>query len=99
MNTAAIDLDMLNELFENQKKLDAAFNLSFDDDFFLDSLTLADKPKASNRQNTQNFNANKKMAFKIEGCAATQKTRGLAYIVVPVAVEIAAISYSIIHFT
>ncbi|BCG65093.1 MAG: hypothetical protein methR_P2908 [Methyloprofundus sp.] len=99
MNTAAIDLDMLDELFENQKKLDAAFNLSFDDDLFLESLTPTDKPKTSHRQNTEDFNANKKMAFKIEDPAATQQTRGLAYIVVPVAVEIAAISYSIIHFT
>ncbi len=99
MNTAAIDLDMLNELFENQKKLDAAFNLSFDDDFFLDSLTPADKPKISNRQNTQNLNTNKKMTFKIEGSATTPQTRSLAYFVVPVAVEIAAISYSIINFT
>ncbi len=99
MNTAAIDLDMLNELFENQKKLDAAFNLSFDDDLFLDSLTPDDRPKTSHRQNTRNINTNKKMTFKIEDPAATQKTRGLAYIVVPVAVEIAAISYSIIHFT
>ena len=38
MATAAIDLDMLNELFDNQKNLDDILN----EDFFLDSSILVD---------------------------------------------------------
>ncbi len=38
MCTAAIDRDTLNDLFDNQKKLDAVFDSIFDDDsFFISS--------------------------------------------------------------
>jgi hypothetical protein len=87
MNTTAIDLDMLNELLENQKKLDVAFNLSFDDDFFLENPTPLEKPATNN-----------KITFKIEAPTTKPETRSLAHIIVPVAVEIAAISYSILYF-
>ncbi len=90
MNTTAIDLDMLNELLENQKKLDdIAFDLSFEDDLFLSDFPAPDKQKATY-----------KSTYSVEDTPLDiPKTHSLAYFVVPVSAEIAAISYSIIHFT
>jgi hypothetical protein len=88
MTTAAIDTDLLNELFDQQKKLDDIFNSMFDDDFFLD-----EKPSKSNQQQT-----NKNLSFNTTNNSLVQKNHGIAHTIIPVVIEIAIISYCIINF-
>lgn len=98
MTAAAIDLDTLNELFDNQKKLDDVLNSMFDDETFLSSLSYSDQaPEPKGQKSHQSFQANEDWSYDSDEFSV-KKSRGVTYFVI-VAVEIVAISYGILHFT
>lgn len=92
MTTAAIDVDLLNELFDNQKKLDDVFNSMFDDDSFLSSPASA---KSSSRQAKQ---YDEDFSLSAQNSLGANKTNNITHVVLPVALEIAIISYCIMYF-
>ncbi len=95
MSTNTIDLDQLNALFENQKRLDAAFDSIFDDDSFLSELKTLDTAqpsKVKSRSATlkeDRFNDN----------MADSGSWSILRILIPVALEIVAIIYGISYFS
>lgn len=111
MTTAALtaNLDLLNELFDNQKKLD--------DIFFDDESSLFDEqivPKISmivndhafgvgfqnSSQDSVESHSNEDLSFNFEDKFYDQKVQKTTSYVVPAMVlEIAVISYCIINFT
>ena len=93
MTTAAIDLNTLNELLDNQKKLDAVFNSIFDDDSFLDSTVALNKP-APRRSTHRSARAG-----YAEANVLVQKSRSTAHMLMPVLLEIAVIYYCIMNFS
>ena len=100
MTTAAIDLDALNELFDNQNKLDDVFSSIFDEDSFLSSsMSFNDHALGSSGQKgNQDLNSNEDLSFNTEDKTFVQKKRNITYFVMPVVVEIVAISYGIMYF-
>ncbi|BCG63961.1 MAG: hypothetical protein methR_P1713 [Methyloprofundus sp.] len=101
MSRSGIDLDMLNDLFENQKKLDDAFNSMFDDDddAFLSDLKVPEV-KASNVRTRQR--KQQARPLQIEGASQDsffeKNSHSILRILIPVALEIALICYGIIYF-
>ena len=100
MTTAAIDLDMLNELLDNQKKLDDVF--SFDDDFFLGSSMAMDDIEPEIETSEQNdmpgYNSYGELSFESEDEYVVQKSRSVIYVIVPVVMELALIYYGVTYF-
>ncbi|WP_174483178.1 hypothetical protein [methanotrophic endosymbiont of Bathymodiolus puteoserpentis (Logatchev)] len=95
MTAAAIDLDVLNELFDNQKKLDDVFGSLFDDDSFLnvssyDEVTPRSSEQKSN-QSTYTTDNNTMDEFIPE-------SRSILSLATPVIIEIAIIYYGIMYF-
>ncbi len=92
MATVAIDLDMLNELFVNQKNLDDIFN----DDFFLDSsMSIEDhSSETSTSKDYLDIQFNKHMSSNSENTYY----RYIIKLIVPVILEVTAISYGIMYF-
>ncbi len=95
MATTAIDLDMLNELFDKQKSLDDIFN----EDFFLEGSMLFDDQvsETSNMQESQDFLSNDDLSFNTENKFILQKSRSVIYFIVPLIMEVAVISYGIFY--
>ena len=100
MTTATIDLDTLNDLFENQKKLDDIFSSIFDDDSFLsNSISLNDQPLGSSGQkSSQDLHSNEDLSFKAEDKTFVQKKRSITHLIMPVVIEIAVIYYGMMYF-
>lgn len=95
MTAIAIDLDMLNELLDNQKKLDDVFDSMFDDDPFLSTTASNSHARQNNTQKSkQSFDSSKDFSFNMQ-----EKDQGLARIVIPVVIEIAVICYGIFYFS
>ena len=101
MTSAVIDLDALNDLFENQNKLDDIFNSIFDDDSFLSSSMSSNDHELGNREQkgSQDLSYNEDVSFDAEDITFDQKTRSITFIIMSVVVEIVALSYGIIYFT
>ena len=101
MTTAAIDLDALNELFENQNKIDDVFSSIFDEDFFLSSSKSSnDHALGSSGQNgSQDLNSNEDLSFNAEDKIFVQKKRSVTNFVMPVVVEIVVVYYCIMYFS
>ena len=101
MTSAVIDLDALNDLFENQNKLDDIFNSIFDEDSFLsNSMSLDDHPSGSMAQeDNQDFYSNDDFSFYAKDKTSVQNIRGIMHVAIPVAIEIVAVSYGIMYFT
>ncbi|NOQ17178.1 MAG: hypothetical protein GQ581_08975 [Methyloprofundus sp.] len=95
MTTAAIDLDMLNELLDNQKKLDDIFSSAFDDDSFLSS------PMSPNKHELGKTGqkGSPSVQYNTETSVLTQQSRNTTYLVLPVLLEIAVIYYCIMNFS
>ncbi len=95
MTTAAIDLDLLNELFDNQKKLDDVFNSMFDDEAFLNA-------SASDRHNTKNNAHTTQLDHDFlpstQYNADTSKSNHITRIILTIALEVTVISYCIMYF-
>ena len=98
MTTAAIDLDTLDKLFDNQKILDDVFDSMFDEDPFLSSATsfsdYAKKESARAQATRNNLHAYEELTFTVETTSFSQRTRNFAYFILPV-IELAAIYYGI----
>ncbi|MBE0468554.1 MAG: hypothetical protein IBX55_03495 [Methyloprofundus sp.] len=94
MTASAIDLDVLNELFDNQKKLDDIFGSLFDDDSFL-SVSSYDEPtlRSSEQKSSQ-------ISYSTDDYADefTHGSRSIFSLVMPIAMEIAVIYYGIMYF-
>ena len=105
MTTVAVDLDVLNELFDNQKKLDDVFDSMFDEDPFSGSSTsFSDhaEPGASTQKGGQgsvSFDPNEDLPYYSDDKLFEQKNRSIFSLVAPVAVEVAAIYYGFSYFT
>ncbi len=94
MTAAAIDLDVLNELFDNQKKLDDIFGSLFDDDSCL-SASSYDEPTPRESDQKDNQVTYSKDNFADE---FTQESRSTLSLVMPVILEIAVIYYGVMYF-
>ncbi|MDF1582384.1 MAG: hypothetical protein RQ733_08380 [Methyloprofundus sp.] len=94
MTAAAIDLDVLNELFDNQKKLDDIFGSLFDDDSFLNVSSYDEPtPRSSEKKSSQVSYSEDDYADEF-----TQGSRSILSLVMPVVMEIAVIYYGIMYF-
>lgn len=97
--TTTIDSNMLDELLENQKKLDDIFSSIFDDeDPFLTSAK--HRTLESNTQRSQAYGSNEDLSFSTkDDFFIQQKDRNIAHFIMPVALEIAVIYCSIMYFS
>jgi len=87
--TLQIDLDVLDELFANQKKLDDI--LSFDDDFLIDSSMSFNDSKDS-----ENLHPTEDLTFNSEDNFFDWKSRGITSFIV--LVEIIVLYYGLMYF-
>jgi len=96
---AAIDLDMLNELFENQKRLDDMFSSIFDDeDPFLTSTKSNSQETTEDRYQKIRSKENLLLNANTKGGFFTQKNRYITHFIMPLLIEIIIIYYSIMYF-
>jgi hypothetical protein len=95
MTTATVDLDLLNELFENQKKLDDIF--SFNDESFLSSsFSISDQ---KNNQDSGVFRSNEDWSHNADDTLFEQKSRSKTSFAALIVIEIAVIACGLIYFT
>jgi hypothetical protein len=96
MTTVAIDSNLLNELFDNQKNLDAIFN----DDFFLDGPMIAgdSASESSTLEDDLNFNSSIDISPNPVNKSFLRDNRLIFSLLVPVILEVAAIVYGISYF-
>lgn len=102
MTTVSIDVDVLDNLFENQKKLDDIFDSMFDDDFSASSsISLNNKPTANKRESTSHTDmySDDFWATSTDDNTNVQQKTNLASFLIPMVLEIAAIYYGIVYFT
>ncbi len=101
MTTATIDIDSLNKLFDNQKRLDDIFDSVFDEDPFLSSATpfsdYAKKQEKSYNQTASEYSQNNDILYGTGKTALAQRMLNMAYFVLP-AIELAGIYYGISYF-
>jgi len=95
MTAAAIDLDTLNELFDNQKKLDDVFGSLFDDDSCLSASSYDEPTPRRSDQKDNQATTYSKDNFADE---FTQESRSTLSLVMPVVLEIAVIYYGVMYF-
>ncbi len=97
MTAATIDLDTLNNLFDNQKKLDDIFDLMFDEDLLINSSTSFNDKALGNAQEVGHYS--EELSFNPEeDDFFVQKKRSAIGFVMPVVMEIAAMYYIIMLF-
>jgi hypothetical protein len=96
MATVAIDIDILNELFDNQKNLDDILN----DDFFLESSILVEDQasETSDLKDDLDIQFNKDISFNSESKYFLQGSRRIFRLLVPVILEVAVIFYCVSYF-
>lgn len=99
MTAAAIqlDLDLLDELFDNQKKLDAAL----DEDFFIGSPMLFEEKGDSSQKSNLGFGEaylKDDFVFDFDDSLFDKESRSIYSVVVPVVLEIAIIAYGLMYF-
>jgi len=93
MTTASIDIDTLDKLFDNQKKLDDIFDSIFDDDS-LSSFVTSDEPLIET--SSKDLYSEKALLSYHE---ETQKKRNIVHLILPVVIEIAVIYYAMMNFS
>lgn len=93
MTSAAIDIDTLNNLFDNQKKLDDLFDLMFDEDALNNSST-SPNIASGNTQKISSYHS-EELSFSPEDDSFVQNNRSTIGFIMPVVLEIAAIYYGI----
>ena len=96
MTAAAIDLDTLNILFDNQKKLDDIFDSMFDEDFLINSSTSFNDKAVDNAQKKNH--CSEELSFNSDDELFVKKRRSVISLVTPVVMEIALIYYAIMLF-
>ncbi|NOQ16621.1 MAG: hypothetical protein GQ581_06140 [Methyloprofundus sp.] len=97
MTTAAIDIETLNELLDNQKKLDDIFSTAFDDDDFLKCSMACNKHESG--KSSLAAHQNKRLLSNAGANVLVQESKSKVYLVMPVLLEIATIYYCIANFT
>ena len=97
MTSVAIDVNMLNELFDNQKNLDDIFN----DDFIFDSLSFVDEYESETDIVSDDLEThfNKDTSSNSEKKYFLQNYKRAFSVYMPVVLEIVVISYCIAYFT
>jgi len=96
MTAAAIDTNVLNELFDNQKRLDDAFDSMFDDSAFLSSLSDDLSSSVLPKNNSNDTYSNNDWLVNTED---EPKSKSLAAIILPLVIEVAAIYYLASYFS
>jgi hypothetical protein len=101
MTTVAIDIDVLNELFDNQKKLDDIFSSFFDDDSILSSsVSYSDHAIGnSGQQGSEDIISYEDYSFDSGDNIFAEKKSSIFTIIMPVVVEIIVVSYCISYFS
>jgi len=96
--TTAIDVNALDSLFDNQKKLDDIFNSIFDDD--LDSAISINIPSSTSYEQKSSLDiyATDDYSFSTGNEMLIQKKQSIPYFIIPVVLEIAALYYGIMYF-
>lgn len=96
MTAATLDLDTLDKLFDNQKKLDDIFSSIFDDGS-LDSspMSFDDGGLESLSEEIYSYDD---LSYTAEDTTFVPEKRSIAHIIMPVVLEIAAIYYGIVYF-
>lgn len=94
MNTIAIDRNTINDLLDNQKKLDELFDSIFDDDNYL----IRDSSASSQTDKHYPKFDDEKSPWSYEGDSVKESQLAVRkhnpyYFVLPIALEIAAIYY------
>jgi len=99
MTAAAIDLNILNELFDNQKKLDDIFGSFFDDEFLLSASSYDEPtPRKYAQESNQTSDSVAVSSVNTED-EVTFKSRNILSLVIPVLGEIVIIYYGIMYFS
>jgi len=89
-----IDVNALNDLLENQKKLDDVFDSMFDEDPFLDS-----SPALSINSNSDTYSReNEDFSWANNEKPTDQERQSIVYVVMPIVLEIAVLYYGIMYF-
>jgi len=94
-----LDLDLLNELFDNQKKLD---DLLLDDESFLgDSMSFGNGSSGGSdldeSLNIVDFSSHSSSPFDSEDLALDQSKQKVMYFYVPMVLEVVAIVYGLMY--
>jgi len=99
MTAAAIDVDTLNNLFDNQKKLDDIFNSIFDneDTFMSSSVSSNNQSQHSVQASSQDVFYQEEFTLEFDNEVYVPQKRNVIYMVLPVVLEVAAIYYGIMH--
>jgi len=99
MSSAAaitIDINALNDLLDNQKKLDDVFNSIFDEDPFVDSTAVLNN---STFGGSQDFYSNDEdILFNNKNKQTGQTERSTVSFIMPIVLEIAVLYYGILYF-
>ena len=96
MSTVAIDSNVLNNLFDNQKKLDDLFDSVFDDDnYFISSVSSSPSENLYAVSSTTRSFAAKQS--RVSESLLTIKEQHPYFFVLPVMLEIAAIYFVVTH--
>lgn len=101
MTTAAIDIDALNELFDNQKKVDDIFNSMFEDDSFLSDPVLTSQDlifEVSVQKRGQDFSFEEDLLFCNDDLTSDHKNSSMLRFVIPVLLEIGLLYYAVMYF-
>lgn len=97
-STIQIDLDVLNELLNNQKKLDDI--LLFDDeDFLFGSSSSTTKNKHEESHSIDTFGSKDDFNFSSDDSIMDVQSRSVTSFVAPVILELVALYYGITYFT
>ena len=95
MNTVAIDTNMINSLFDNQKKVDELFDSIFDDDnFFIRGSSYSSQTESYG----STFDLESQASYKggsVKESFLAISNRNPYYFVLPIVLEIAAIYFFI----
>ena len=87
MSTVAIESNMLNGLFDNQKKLDELFDSIFDDDnYFISSSSTSSSSQSGSRHSAYEVESQ----YSVKKSPLAIKQNPISY-VLPIVLEIAAI--------
>lgn len=89
MSTVAIESNMLNGLFDNQKKLDELFDSIFDDDNYFISTT-SSSSQSESRHSAYEVESQYSVSSSVKKSPLAIKQNPLSY-VLPIVLEIAAI--------
>ncbi len=95
-STLQIDLDVLDELFNNQKKLDEM--ALFDDEFLFGGSSTPSQKTQNNSPRLDTFGSTDDFSYSDNDITDVQ-SRSMTRFIAPVILEMAALYYGITYFT